>query len=231
MVPTRFMKRATSRDALFCNPSYGPSFSGDICINNKCNNYNSCVIHNDGTRGYECNPLYRMSLFVNTNKADEDNFFAVRDYEVYSINFASRSTVYSICKNPDIIWNLIENDTVSEESVSPLTDDLELLNDLDLVKCEDSNWRLRISQKCLKDPSLLLPNSTIMEAQYDEIMKQWLGGESKWKLIFRSSEHDYSGPAFHEYCDDKGPTLVVIKSSSGWIFGGYTTQSWKGNCM
>ena len=31
-----------------------------------------------------------------------------------------------------------------------------------------------------------------------------------------------------ECCDDKGPTLIVIQSSEGWIFGGYTTQSWSG---
>ena len=30
------------------------------------------------------------------------------------------------------------------------------------------------------------------------------------------------------HCDDKKPTLVVIKSSGGWIFGRYTTQSWSG---
>ena len=51
----------------------------------------------------------------------------------------------------------------------------------------------------------------------------------KWKLIYRSSEHGYTGSSFHEYCDDvNGPTLVIIKSSEGWIFGGYTTQSWSG---
>ena len=47
------------------------------------------------------------------------------------------------------------------------------------------------------------------------------------KSIYRASEHNYTGKSFHECCDNKGPTLIVIKSSGGWIFGGYTTQSWK----
>ena len=38
------------------------------------------------------------------------------------------------------------------------------------------------------------------------------------------SEHGYSAKSFHEYCDNKGPTLMVVKSSGGWIFGGYTTN-------
>ena len=46
-------------------------------------------------------------------------------------------------------------------------------------------------------------------------------------MIYRASEHGYTAKSFHNYCDDKGPTLVIVKSSRGWIFGGYTTQSWQ----
>ena len=67
--------------------------------------------------------------------------------------------------------------------------------------------------------------------KYDKCLKEWLGSENNWKLIYRASEHDYTARSFHEYCDDKGPTLIVIKSSEGWIFGGYTTQSWSGYCI
>ena len=45
------------------------------------------------------------------------------------------------------------------------------------------------------------------------------------------SEHGYSAKSFHEYCDNKGPTLMVVKSSGGWIFGGYTTESWSEECI
>ena len=69
-----------------------------------------------------------------------------------------------------------------------------------------------------------------MNQQYDSYLREWLGNDYKWKLIYRASEHGYTGESFHEYCDNvKGPTLVVIKSSGGWIFGGYTIQSWSGD--
>ena len=67
-----------------------------------------------------------------------------------------------------------------------------------------------------------------MNQQYDDILREWLGNDYKWKLLYRASEHGYTAGSFHRCCDDKGPTLVIIKSSGGWIFGGYTTQSWSG---
>jgi len=31
---------------------------------------------------------------------------------------------------------------------------------------------------------------------------------------------------FHQKCDAKGPTVVVVRSTGGYLFGGYTSQSW-----
>ena len=64
--------------------------------------------------------------------------------------------------------------------------------------------------------------------EYGEYIKEWCG-DYKWKLLYRASEHKYTSKSFHKYCDDKGPTLVIIKSSGGWIFGGYTNRSWSGS--
>ncbi len=77
--------------------------------------------------------------------------------------------------------------------------------------------------------SPFLRGTILFGQQYDDNLSEWLGNEYKSKLLYRASEHGYSGQSFHEYCDDKGPTLIVIKSSGGWIFGGYTTQSWSGD--
>ena len=75
--------------------------------------------------------------------------------------------------------------------------------------------------------SPFLKESVISEEKYDSYFKEWVG-DYKWKLLYRASEHGYTGQSFHEYCDNvRGPTLIIIKSSEGCIFGGYTTQSWK----
>ena len=74
--------------------------------------------------------------------------------------------------------------------------------------------------------SPFLRNTILFGNEYDDKLREWVG-DYKWRLLYRASEHGYTVKSFHEYCDDKGPTLIVIKSSGGWIFGGYTTQSWE----
>ena len=77
---------------------------------------------------------------------------------------------------------------------------------------------------CLNNMSMYFC-SILVNQQYDSYLRKWLG-DHKWKLIYRASEHGYTATSFHECCDNKGPKLIVIKSREGWIFGGYTTQSW-----
>ncbi len=208
--------------------SSGPIFDNDISIGSNCNREASCYIHNNGDGGYECHPEHKCSLFVNTARANRSNTFSVLDYEVYSIDYENRENIYKLCKHPNIIWEYIETKDISEESLKQFNDDIELLDDLNVIYCEDSNIRVKISKYCLKNPSELLVDTHIVNEQYDDKLRKWLGSYYKWKLIYRSSEHGYTAYSFHKYCNNKEPTLIVIKSREGWIFGGYTTQSWSG---
>ena len=80
--------------------------------------------------------------------------------------------------------------------------------------------------------SLFCYGTKVLEStEYDDKLREWLGDDYKWKLLYRASEHGYTASSFHECCDDKGPTLIVIKSITGNIFGGYTTESWSGKCI
>ena len=90
--PTRYMKRKESKYAIYCDPDHGPVFydgkdrGADLSISDHCNNNNYNSIFNDGTGGYDCHPVYKMSLFVNTNDPDKRNNFIVSDYEVFTHN-------------------------------------------------------------------------------------------------------------------------------------------------
>jgi hypothetical protein len=42
----------------------------------------------------------------------------------------------------------------------------------------------------------------------------------------RGSEDGYSSQVFHQKCDNKGPTLSIIQSDQGKIFGGYSMVPW-----
>ncbi|EFC38782.1 predicted protein [Naegleria gruberi] len=47
------------------------------------------------------------------------------------------------------------------------------------------------------------------------------------ELLYRATRDGFSAKNFHEKCDNKGPTLSLIKSEHGNIFGGYTSVSWQ----
>ena len=229
------MKRKESKYAIECNPKCGPIFgcenTKNIFIDDYCFKKNSYYVnYDDRQSAYECHPEYKSSLFVNTARPNGRNYFSVLDYEVFGIDYENRENINKLCKHPDIVWKYIETTDISEESLKQFADDAELLSDLDVIHCEDSSIRARISHYYLKNPSEFLPDTQLIDKKYDQYLREWTD-DYKWKLIYRASEHDYRASSFHEYCDDKGPTLVIIKSSEGWIFGGYTTRSWNQRCI
>ena len=76
--------------------------------------------------------------------------------------------------------------------------------------------------------------SSIINNEYEKQEKiiNWI--ESKinknkidFKLIFKMSENGEKSGDFHKYCDDKGPTLSLIKTTQNRIFGGFTPLNWK----
>ena len=50
--------------------------------------------------------------------------------------------------------------------------------------------------------------------------------EISFKLIFKMTVNGYEGKNFHQYCDKKGPTLILIKTTKNRIFGGFTPLDW-----
>ena len=53
----------------------------------------------------------------------------------------------------------------------------------------------------------------------------WLPQYDKWHLLFRASRDGFTTQAFHAKCDNKGPTVTIVKSGNN-IFGGFTENSW-----
>ena len=194
-----------------CRSYYGPQFD-------RIDTYESFLdIINDKHKR-------KLLLYGNSNQ------LTIYDYEVYEIDYENRENINKLCKYPDIIMEYIETKGISDESLKQVEDDTELLTYLDTIHCKDSSIRVKISQLCLKNPSEFLPDTQLVKKQYDSELKKWVG-DYQWRLLYRASEHGYSAESFHKCCDNKGPTLIIIKSSGGWIFGGYTTKSWSGDCI
>mmetsp|Transcript_79671 Transcript_79671/g.97483 ORF Transcript_79671/g.97483 Transcript_79671/m.97483 type:complete len:164 (+) Transcript_79671:3-494(+) len=58
------------------------------------------------------------------------------------------------------------------------------------------------------------------------IFKQLNKEKISLNKLYQSNRDGLTATKFHELCDNKGPTLIIIKSDIGYIFGGYTSVSW-----
>ncbi|KAJ5068564.1 btb/poz domain-containing protein [Anaeramoeba ignava] len=93
------------------------------------------------------------------------------------------------------------------------------------------NNEKEINQFIEKENSLifktkLIFNSTILrEKEYIIKLKEWINDDeffSKMKLGFSATRDGFSSQKWHEKSDNKGKTLVIIKTTQNYIFGGFT---------
>ena len=79
---------------------------------------------------------------------------------------------------------------------------------------------------------IVFKDSVVLSSEQRETLVIWLK-ESRTitndsdKLLYRASRDGWTASNFHSYCDNKGPTVTVVKSGN-YIFGGYTDTSWDG---
>ena len=59
-------------------------------------------------------------------------------------------------------------------------------------------------------------------------IKQWIDPNKNitLNLIFKKSRDGNTTQSFHNYCDNKGKTLIMIETTKGRKFGGFTNENW-----
>ncbi|KAF2071102.1 hypothetical protein CYY_007588 [Polysphondylium violaceum] len=93
--------------------------------------------------------------------------------------------------------------------------------------------KLIASEKSLAEHKVSLKYFALESKLIDYIafntIKNWIDKSPKnysFKIIYRASDHGFSALSFHSACDGEGPTVTVIKTTDGCVFGGYNSQSW-----
>ena len=66
--------------------------------------------------------------------------------------------------------------------------------------------------------------STIVSEEQGRTLKSWIE-ETRLTLLFRASRDGWAAADFHSCCDNKGPTVTIVKSGD-YIFGGYADKPW-----
>jgi hypothetical protein len=83
---------------------------------------------------------------------------------------------------------------------------------------------IKVSEVTLFSDSVIL-SKLVERREVDVRFSEWLPGK-KTRLLFRASRDGASAASFHLLCDDQGPTVTLIKSSGGYVFGGYAGVAW-----
>jgi hypothetical protein len=71
-----------------------------------------------------------------------------------------------------------------------------------------------------------IQNSLIIQENEIELIKNFIGKNPKFKLLYRATVDGDTKEDFDKKCLNKQPTLALIKNKLGNRFGGYTTQNW-----
>ncbi len=82
----------------------------------------------------------------------------------------------------------------------------------------------------LKHLNSLIGDIIKTEEQY-HIICDWINSNKsfKFKLLYKGTTDGDTIEKFHSKCDNQYPTISIIESIDGQIFGGYTTKSWDKN--
>ena len=182
----------------------------------------------------EC--LEEINLGINTGKSylvEEKNyiniFIPLNNIKFNEINFkVDLKENINIVNNKEIneLKNVIKDQNNEIINLKNKVNQLELLvNDLLIFKNDILG---KITFKI---------NSKIVDSYFNIILiKNWINNinnESskiiKAKLLYKLSKDGDSIDTFHQKCDNNSPTLLLVETTNGRKFGGYTTCVWSVN--
>jgi len=86
------------------------------------------------------------------------------------------------------------------------------------------------SAKKFEERYQLFHGGSLLTSVMSMQLNEWIGNPmQEWETIYVATRDGFQGSNFHKKCDGQGPTVTVIKSSNGNIFGGYTKCKWASN--
>jgi hypothetical protein len=76
--------------------------------------------------------------------------------------------------------------------------------------------------------SQMFADDTLLTMEQKQRLNEFYGKvDQRWELIYKATRDGFECSTFHRLCDNQGPTMVIIRSTGGYLFGGYASQPWK----
>ena len=102
----------------------------------------------------------------------------------------------------------------------------------DITKSLQKYSFLPITDITTKNLSNIFKNSLIIKQEM--LLRDFIIILPKIKsgiLLYSTAKDGVSPVVFHQKCDNKGPTITIVKTSDGHVFGGYMPRSWVSESM
>ena len=72
--------------------------------------------------------------------------------------------------------------------------------------------------------------SSILNQQQRALLQRFCAEQKvpahDFSLVYRGSRDGFGAADFHRLCDNKGPSITVVRSTGNFVFGGYTSVPW-----
>lgn len=183
-----------------------------------------------------------FKIYDNINEIYE-NLIGFMEKKKYSLEIKDSSVL--LLFNLDVgnfAFELFIKKSNIEDSLNVLTEKMKYL--IEENKEIKSNIKLLIDEnKELKNKIIYLENKINENEKNNELFKEssliqnieektlianWILPNTKiiTQMIYKAKRDGDKASDFHAKCDNMGPTLVIIQTTTGYRFGGYTSKSW-----
>ena len=155
-----------------------------------------------------------LLIYFNLNIKNIPDFFLT----IKKINNSLNTTVEALC---ELVKSVLAENKIMKNEISDLKDDL--------TKLRTEIKELRQAKQKEEEKKDKIIDSDILETGEDKIMVcNWIkhNANIKFNLLYKVSKDGDRISTFAEKVKGKSPTLILIKSKSGYKFGGYTTEEW-----
>ena len=165
-----------------------------------------------------------------------------KDNEVLKQNITVLSNQNeSLIKENNALKNNKQKSSYNEEEINNLMEELNSYrikaqeNELLKKQLEDLQNQIQIIQERQEDEDVKEVKGDIIHDMNElEMITKKINKENKRiiiNLLYKASADSDSAAVFHNKCDEANNTIVLVETKDGKRFGGYTTKSWKGNCV
>ena len=165
-----------------------------------------------------------------------------KDNETLNQNFTllSKQNESLITEN-NSLKNAQQKSAYSDEEIKNLMEELSAYrlkaqeNEVLKKQLEELQYQIQVLQERQEEDDVKEVKGDIIHDMNElEMITKKINKENKRiiiNLLYKASADSDSAAVFHEKCDGANNTIVLVETTDGKRFGGYTTKSWRGNCI